>query len=137
MAENTAHPTQKPEKLIAKLILASSKQGDVVLDPFGGLGTTLIASVINGRNSISYEIDKYLCDFMLSRLTNTENMNKMVLDRLKAQELHIKSEKEKGKDKFYLNVNLDREVKTKQEQNIKMLYVDTIEVSDDVKVKYL
>ena len=128
-----AYPLEIPYRLINMY----SIQGDTVLDPFGGLGTTLIASVINGRNSISYEIDKYLCDFMLSRLTNTENMNKMVLDRLKAQELHIKSEKEKGKDKFYLNVNLDREVKTKQEQNIKMLYVDTIEVSDDVKVKYL
>ena len=128
-----AYPLEIPYRLINMY----SIQGDIVLDPFGGLGTTLIASVINGRNSISYEIDKYLCDFMLSRLTNTENMNKMVLDRLKAQELHIKSEKEKGKDKFYLNVNLDREVKTKQEQNIKMLYVDTIEVSDDVKVKYL
>ena len=128
-----AYPLEIPYRLINMY----SIQGDTVLDPFGGLGTTLIASVINGRNSISYEIDKYLCDFMLSRLTNTENMNKMVLDRLKAQELHIKSEKEKGKDKFYLNVNLDREVKTKQEQNIKMLYVDTIEVSGDVKVKYL
>lgn len=34
MPENTAHPTQKPEKLMAKLILASSDRGDVVLDPF-------------------------------------------------------------------------------------------------------
>ncbi|MBR2385462.1 MAG: site-specific DNA-methyltransferase, partial [Clostridia bacterium] len=39
MAENTAHPTQKPEKLIAKLILASSDKGDVVFDPFSGSGT--------------------------------------------------------------------------------------------------
>ena len=40
MAENTAHPTQKPEKLIAKLILASSNANDLVLDPFAGSGTT-------------------------------------------------------------------------------------------------
>ena len=36
MSENTAHPTQKPEKLLAKLILASSKQGDLIFDPFAG-----------------------------------------------------------------------------------------------------
>jgi site-specific DNA-methyltransferase (adenine-specific) len=34
MSENTTHPTQKPEKLIAKMILASSNVGDIVLDPF-------------------------------------------------------------------------------------------------------
>ena len=69
-----AYPLEIPYRLINMY----SIQGDIVLDPFGGLGTTLIASVINGRNSISYEIDKYLCDFMLSRLTNTENMNKIL-----------------------------------------------------------
>ena len=40
MRENTDHPTQKPAKLVAKLVLASSNPGDVVLDPFLGVGTT-------------------------------------------------------------------------------------------------
>src|SRR5215216_449072 len=40
MPENTDHPTQKPEKLLAKIILASSKEGDLVFDPFNGSGTT-------------------------------------------------------------------------------------------------
>lgn len=44
MPENTAHPTQKPEKLIAKLILASSKEGDVILDPFLGSGTISVVA---------------------------------------------------------------------------------------------
>ena len=44
MAENTAHPTQKPEKLLAKLILASSSPGDLVLDPFLGSGTTSVTA---------------------------------------------------------------------------------------------
>ena len=43
-AENTDHPTQKPEKLIAKLILASSKPGDFVFDPFFGSGTTCVVA---------------------------------------------------------------------------------------------
>src|SRR5207253_6454309 len=44
MPENTDHPTQKPEKLIAKLVLASSNAGDIVLDPFLGSGTTSVVS---------------------------------------------------------------------------------------------
>lgn len=44
MPENTPHPTQKPEKLIAKLILASSNPGDVVFDPFLGSGTTSVTA---------------------------------------------------------------------------------------------
>lgn len=44
MPENTDHPTQKPEKLIAKLVLASSRPGDIVLDPFVGSGTTCVVA---------------------------------------------------------------------------------------------
>lgn len=44
MKENTAHPTQKPEKLIAKLILASSNKGDLVFDPFAGSGTSCVVA---------------------------------------------------------------------------------------------
>lgn len=50
MPENTAHPTQKPEKLIAKLILASSNENDIILDPFLGSGTTsVVAKKLNRR----------------------------------------------------------------------------------------
>lgn len=44
MPENTAHPTQKPEKLLAKLILASSNTDDIILDPFLGSGTTSVVA---------------------------------------------------------------------------------------------
>lgn len=44
MPENTDHPTQKPEKLYAKLILASSEVGDVVFDPFMGSGTAAVVA---------------------------------------------------------------------------------------------
>ena len=50
MPENTDHPTQKPEKLYAKLILASSRPGDIVFDPFAGSGTTaVVAKKLNRR----------------------------------------------------------------------------------------
>lgn len=62
MAENTGHPTQKPEKLVAKIILASSQQGDVILDPFLGSGTTSTVAKKLGRHYVGIEIDRhYAC----------------------------------------------------------------------------
>lgn len=55
MSENTIHPTQKPEKLIAKLILASSKEGDLILDPFLGSGTTAVVAKKLKRKFIGVE----------------------------------------------------------------------------------
>ena len=58
MAENTVHPTQKPEKLIAKLILASSDEGDMVFDPFLGSGTTSVVAKKLGRRYCGVEMDE-------------------------------------------------------------------------------
>ncbi|MDP6113473.1 MAG: DNA methyltransferase, partial [Planctomycetota bacterium] len=55
MPENTDHPTQKPEKLLAKVILASSNEGDVVFDPFLGSGTTSVVSRKLGRQFFGIE----------------------------------------------------------------------------------
>lgn len=55
MSENTGHPTQKPEKLIAKLILASSNEGDVVFDPFAGSGTTAVTAKKLHRDYVAVE----------------------------------------------------------------------------------
>lgn len=62
MPENTDHPTQKPEKLLAKIILASSKEGDVVFDPFLGSGTTSVVAKKLKRCYLGVEIDEqYAC----------------------------------------------------------------------------
>ncbi len=62
MPENTDHPTQKPEKLIAKLLLASSREGDFVLDPFLGSGTTAAVASKLKRRFLGIEIDeKFAC----------------------------------------------------------------------------
>ena len=62
MRENTSHPTQKPEKLIAKLILASSAPGDIVFDPFVGSGTTSVVAKKLSRHYVGIEIDEtYAC----------------------------------------------------------------------------
>lgn len=68
MPENTDHPTQKPEKLIAKLILASSKKGDMIFDPFAGSGTTCVVAKKLGRKYIGVEIDKDYCIWAAKRL---------------------------------------------------------------------
>ena len=62
MTENTDHPTQKPEKLIAKLVLASSRKGDFVFDPFVGSGTTAVVAEKLGRQWCGLDINtEYLC----------------------------------------------------------------------------
>lgn len=72
MAENTAHPTQKPEKLIAKLVLASSNAGDVVLDPFAGSGTTGVVAKKLGRKFICLEQNPLYCAWAQKRLEMVE-----------------------------------------------------------------
>lgn len=73
MPENTAHPTQKPEKLIAKLILASSNQGDIVFDPFLGSGTTVVVAKKLNRNYLGIEKEPQYCIWTEQRLQMAEN----------------------------------------------------------------
>lgn len=69
MPENTDHPTQKPEKLVAKIILASSNAGDVVFDPFLGSGTTSVVAKKLGRRYVGVEVDELYCCLAEKRLT--------------------------------------------------------------------
>jgi site-specific DNA-methyltransferase (adenine-specific) len=68
MPENTDHPTQKPEKLIAKLILASCPENGIVLDPFLGSGTTSVVAKKLGRNYVGIEINEEYCCWVEKRL---------------------------------------------------------------------
>ena len=68
MPENTDHPTQKPEKLIAKLMLASSKPGDFVFDPFFGSGTTCVVAKKLGRKFSGVEQEPEYCQMAVKRL---------------------------------------------------------------------
>ena len=77
MPENTAHPTQKPEKLIAKLILASSNAGDTVFDPFLGSGTTAVVAKKLNRNFIAIEREAQYCIWTKQRLDIAEK-NKQI-----------------------------------------------------------
>lgn len=68
MPENTDHPTQKPEKLYAKLILASSRPGDVVFDPFLGSGTSAVVASKLGRHFCGIELEETYCLWAMKRL---------------------------------------------------------------------
>ena len=68
MPENTAHPTQKPEKLLAKLILASSNPGDIVFDPFLGSGSTAVTAKKLNRHFAGIEMNEQYCVWVEKRL---------------------------------------------------------------------
>ncbi len=72
MPENTPHPAQKPEKLYAKLILASSEEGDMVFDPFLGSGTASVAAKKLGRRYFGIEANREYCALAESRLARAE-----------------------------------------------------------------
>ncbi len=73
MPENTAHPTQKPEKLLAKLILASSNPGDIVFDPFLGAGSTSVTAKKLNRHYVGIEINDQYCVWAEKRLEMAES----------------------------------------------------------------
>lgn len=65
------HPTVKPLALVRDAILDASKRGDIVLDPFGGSGTTLIAAHEAGRSARLIELDPLYCDVIVARAERT------------------------------------------------------------------
>ena len=73
MPENTDHPTEKPEKLVAKIILLSSKENDVVFDPFLGSGTTSVVAKKLNRNYVGIEFNKDYAIWAEKRLMLAEN----------------------------------------------------------------
>ena len=66
---NTEHPTMKPVELLTTFIKNSTKSEDIVLDPFGGSGTTLIAAAKTGRTARLVESDPHYCDVIRRRWT--------------------------------------------------------------------
>lgn len=98
MEENTAHPTQKPEKLIAKLILASTDEGDMVLDPFLGSGTTSVVAKKLGRGYVGIEKNATYCSWAEERLERAEVDNRIQgFDGERFYERHFPFTKKKNK----------------------------------------
>jgi len=103
MPENTNHPTQKPEKLLAKIILASTNKGDLVFDPFLGSGTTAVVAKKLGRKYVGVEVDEYYCCLAEKRLELAEKNKRIqgyedgvfwerntLTDQVNSQKLNVK-----------------------------------------------
>ena len=76
MGEKTPHPTQKPEELLRKLVLAASHEGDLVIDPFSGSGTTLVVAEQLGRRWMGCELNAEYNEWAMQRLENVRRMSK-------------------------------------------------------------
>jgi len=84
MKEKTPHPTQKPEELLRKLVLASSNENDLVLDPFSGSGTTLVVAEQLGRKWLGCDFSHEYNEWAIERLENVTYKTKeewIALDR--------------------------------------------------------
>jgi len=75
MGEKTPHPTQKPEELVRKFVLASSNEGDTVLDPFSGSGTTLVAAEQLGRRWLGCDPNSTYNAWAAERIKNVRRMS--------------------------------------------------------------
>lgn len=96
-ADLASHPTVKPTALVANLMLDCSKAGDIILDPFCGSGTTLIAAHRTKRIGAAIEIDPLYVDTALKRLGNAMDVEAMHADgrsftQVKQQRLHQAAE---------------------------------------------
>ena len=76
MGETTAHPTQKPEELLRKFIMASSNDGDLVLDPFSGSGTSLVVSEQLNRRWLGCDLDITYNEWAIERIKKVRKMTK-------------------------------------------------------------
>ena len=72
MSEKTGHPTQKPEELVRKFILATSNPGEIVLDPFSGSGTTLVVAEQLDRRWVGCEINSEYNDWAIERIDRVQ-----------------------------------------------------------------
>ena len=122
MPENTAHPTQKSEKLIAKLILASSNEGDIVLDPFLGSGTTSVVAKKLNRHYVGIEQNPLYCVWTEKRLEMAKTdqtiqgyTDGVFWDRNTLSEQQKVANKEKKNQQVAVQLSLD---KTEEDEDV-------------------
>ena len=125
-SRNASYPFEIPYRLINMY----SAEGDTVLDPFGGLGTTTLAAMASNRNSISVEIDPIIVQLAIENVSITPNaLNKIINKRLSSHREFIETLSEEKKEKCYFNKAHDFLVKTRQEMEIHIQQIDQITVN--------
>lgn len=134
---NASYPFLIPYRLICMY----SQEGYTVLDPFLGLGTTSMAAMVAGRNSIGVEIDPLLKNAIFDNLTatNIDSLNQIICNRLLSHQNFVESRIAGGKDVKYNNVLSSCRVMTKQEQEIAFHYLKSVKcdnINDVVVCRY-
>ena len=76
MGETTPHPTQKPEELLRKFVLASSHEGDLIIDPFSGSGTTVVVAEQLNRRWMGCDLNIEYNNWAIQRLENVRRITK-------------------------------------------------------------
>ena len=89
--EKTIHPTQKPVELLRRIILSSSDPDSLILDPFGGSGTTYAVAEAYQRKWIGSELHIPYCDLIRERVTDTNHIKRILT--MKDEEESIKRRK--------------------------------------------
>lgn len=96
MDEYENHPTQKPESLLERIILASSNPGDIVLDPFSGSFTTSAVAVKLGRKAIGFDLNKEYFEIGIRRTGISDEFEGKTLVKVKERKTHNKSKYDRG-----------------------------------------
>ena len=113
-----------PFEIPYRLVNMYSVYGDTVLDPFWGTGTTSLAAMVAGRNSVGYELEGDFHDFFAERVADLPAMSRAVVaERLRAHRDFVASE---GGDLGYRAEHYDVPVRTKQERRIRFFEVTDV-----------
>lgn len=121
---NASFPVEIPYRLINMY----SQKGDIVLDPFMGLGTTTIAAIICERNSIGYEIEPLLKPLLMNILgsINIDKINNITYNRYKKHLEFVEERIKSGKDIKYYNDYFGCQVMTRQETDMAFNYLKSL-----------
>ena len=121
-----------PLELPYRLINMFSIQGDTVLDPFAGAGTTLLAAMCAGRNSLGYEIDATLHGILLGRISSLpDSARRLVEDRLAAHRMFVNDRQASGAELKYQNHFHHFPVMTQQEVDLRIDGVSSVQYLSD------
>lgn len=122
-----------PLELPYRLINMYSLYGDTVLDPFAGTGTTLLAAMASGRNSIGYEIDPAFAHWFCQqiRTLSLKQINALVEERIRRHQIFVDNRRAERKALKYVNTHLGVPVMTMQEQEIRFYLAQSIEEKEN------